>query len=1409
MEKLQEKGVCFITGDSEMPIHIYCQLTVLIFYINGNKVDMPEVNTTRYGLGSFRYEAARLWSSLPNDIRLAESYRDFQRLLHNWDFSYLLILFVQQYTCEYTTYNTMTTMENESLSEGTTEQKSEHLCICKQETQKLCLEMEESGEESLFVSVNVSSKAVTYLGSNIGKKFLMERLDIVDSFYTYCNDSYKALLSEVKKSVNLRKPAEVLVKKSCIKRNNIPKSGACLPNKFVVHSSRPDRSAGSPKLSPIISPDHSPSKVQFKPLDMQELQTYPPIKTSHHSTNTVQLKSFLRTGQSNGSPEKLLEDLSNKTIQLESKKVIDLASSETNTSETEEEPGLIDSQVSKKNSEEELLDKESETTTSNESPDGLNDRELSNTTWSTDGNCSISIIHGESGECQLQNECRKMETEKNSDNDNFNEKLICHSEILHEGILTKSSFSDPTCKDETQVKFNDKKINEGKIMFPDKTDIDMVIGSNTDGDVISGSNTNTDVISGSNTDTDVISCSNTYTDVISGSNTDADVISGSKSDTESDVISGSNTYTDVISGSNTDTGVISGSNTDTDVISGSNSYTDVNSGSNTDTGVISGSNTDTDVISCSNTYTDVNSGSNTDTGVISGSNTDTDVISCSNTYTDVNSGSNTDTGVISGSNTDTDVISGSNTDTGVISCSNTYTDVNSGSNTDTDVNSGSNTDTGVISGSNTDTGVISGSNTDTGVISGSNTYTDVNSGSNTDTDVISGSKSDTDEISGSKSDTDVISGSKSDTDEISGSKSDTDVISCSNTDTDVISGSNTDTGVISGSNTDTDVISCSNTDTDVISCSNTDTDVISGSNTDTDVISGSNTDTDVISGSKSDTDVISCSNTDTDVISGSNTDADVISGNPYVRNSLKEKIKTAVVILERLVLPCNTVNDNLYSFKVIGNKVRVIVNNPGCTESESTDTGARAHVSKCGNTKRLKIPTLLKENKKYTNDTKNHNDGDVCQSNPENGNERKFIEGESETQNKTYLFESDPENQNEGQMCESDPENQNKKEIHHNKCNNQNKCPADTIITNKVEFVYKCDVCDRTEKSQKSMLLHKLSHVDNNPLKCTCVKCRADFESTHDLENHCKSVHSQHTHWVCHICGFICNNKLKFQNHQFSSHCGKNPFKCEFCDKSFSQEPYLNKHLYIHMKDKPFKCKECGKQFASKSNYTIHEKTHSGVSYPCDVCGKVFKADERLKAHKKIHTAILPYVCKVCGKKFKLRYYLHCHLQIHESAEGHVCDTCGALCKTRKYLAIHKQIHRKDIFYKCQKCKKEFYTMRKLNLHLKLHTDGKRPHICEICGAAFKVELYLNRHKKIHLGLTFDCRICDGSFSSSASLKRHLKLCNVPSFKLELSQPTYTGLNYKVTETRQSMNGNMKEEQNTNEEEFELKLFKT
>ena len=53
-----------------------------------NQAEVPRVNSTRYGLRTFRifrYESVRIWNSLPNDIRTAESYPQFKRLLHNWN----------------------------------------------------------------------------------------------------------------------------------------------------------------------------------------------------------------------------------------------------------------------------------------------------------------------------------------------------------------------------------------------------------------------------------------------------------------------------------------------------------------------------------------------------------------------------------------------------------------------------------------------------------------------------------------------------------------------------------------------------------------------------------------------------------------------------------------------------------------------------------------------------------------------------------------------------------------------------------------------------------------------------------------------------------------------------------------------------------------------------------------------------------------------------------------------------------------------------------------------------------------------------------------------------------------------------------------------------------------------------
>ena len=49
-----------------------------------NLVEVPRVRTTKYGKSTFRFEAAGVWNSLPNEIRKVENFREFRRLVDTW-----------------------------------------------------------------------------------------------------------------------------------------------------------------------------------------------------------------------------------------------------------------------------------------------------------------------------------------------------------------------------------------------------------------------------------------------------------------------------------------------------------------------------------------------------------------------------------------------------------------------------------------------------------------------------------------------------------------------------------------------------------------------------------------------------------------------------------------------------------------------------------------------------------------------------------------------------------------------------------------------------------------------------------------------------------------------------------------------------------------------------------------------------------------------------------------------------------------------------------------------------------------------------------------------------------------------------------------------------------------------------
>ena len=50
-------------------------------------LELPKVNTTTYGLKSWRYTAAKIWNALPDQFRAANNIRTFKNLMSKLDFS--------------------------------------------------------------------------------------------------------------------------------------------------------------------------------------------------------------------------------------------------------------------------------------------------------------------------------------------------------------------------------------------------------------------------------------------------------------------------------------------------------------------------------------------------------------------------------------------------------------------------------------------------------------------------------------------------------------------------------------------------------------------------------------------------------------------------------------------------------------------------------------------------------------------------------------------------------------------------------------------------------------------------------------------------------------------------------------------------------------------------------------------------------------------------------------------------------------------------------------------------------------------------------------------------------------------------------------------------------------------------
>jgi KRAB domain-containing zinc finger protein len=105
--------------------------------------------------------------------------------------------------------------------------------------------------------------------------------------------------------------------------------------------------------------------------------------------------------------------------------------------------------------------------------------------------------------------------------------------------------------------------------------------------------------------------------------------------------------------------------------------------------------------------------------------------------------------------------------------------------------------------------------------------------------------------------------------------------------------------------------------------------------------------------------------------------------------------------------------------------------------------------------------------------------------------------------------------------------------------------------------------------------------------------------SKSDLNRYVESVHEESKPFKCKICDYKSATKGNLKRHIESVHEGIKPFKCTICDFKASQKRNLSKHI---------ESKKCHRE---RYIVSVHERK----IYACSFCEKSFSRNDYLKKH--------------------------------------------------------------------------------------------------------------------------------------------------------------------------------------------------
>ncbi|XP_058985703.1 zinc finger protein 658B-like [Musca domestica] len=147
------------------------------------------------------------------------------------------------------------------------------------------------------------------------------------------------------------------------------------------------------------------------------------------------------------------------------------------------------------------------------------------------------------------------------------------------------------------------------------------------------------------------------------------------------------------------------------------------------------------------------------------------------------------------------------------------------------------------------------------------------------------------------------------------------------------------------------------------------------------------------------------------------------------------------------------------------------------------------------------------------------------------------------------------------------------------------------IETHKLSLLL-CQSCKKTFSTIRDYQLHKRTKCIENTEAAFihCPYCTKEFNSTFNLKQHIRSIHTQFKKHICQLCDkqFATLDHLK--KHVLSLHQNERKHECHLCSKRFTQLCHLKQHLAIHTTGKSIQCTQCSEKFWRNIDLRRHQQ---------------------------------------------------------------------------------------------------------------------------------------------------------------------------------------------------------------------------